>query len=117
MPRLPSASAATLDGSADPRGAGLAFRRLGATWLRIDLADRLATHAHHARASGHDPVDLSLATSLGLDADVIRKLMAEIGFVPAGDAWRWRGQRRPARGQAAPPRSGHAFAALAGLKR
>ena len=117
MPRLPLASAATLDGSADPRGAGLAFRRLGAAWLRVDLADRLATHAHHARASGSDPVDHALATSLGLDADVIRKLMAEIGFVPAGDAWKWRGQRRPARAGAATPRSGNAFAALAGLKR
>ena len=117
MPRLPSASAATLDGSADPRGAALAFRRLGKTWLRIDLADRLATHAHHARSGGNDPVDHGLATSLGLDADMVRHLMAEIGFVPAGDAWKWRGQRRPARTEAPAPRSGHAFAALAGLKR
>ncbi|MFL6752025.1 MAG: helicase-related protein, partial [Sphingomicrobium sp.] len=41
MPRLPQPSAATLDGAADPRGAALAFRRLGSDWLRIDLADRL----------------------------------------------------------------------------
>ena len=117
MPRLPSPSAATLDGSADPRGAVLAFRRIGTTWLRMDLADRLATHAHHARAGGSDPVDHALATSLGLDEDMVRKLMAEIGFVPAGDAWKWRGQRRPARADAVAPRSGNAFAALAGLKR
>ena len=50
MPRLPQQPAATLDGSADPRGAALGFRRLGATWLRVDLADRLATHAHHVKA-------------------------------------------------------------------
>ncbi len=114
-PRLPHASAATLDGSADPRGAAFAFRRFGSTWLRIDLADRLATHAHHSKAnSGEDPVDRALATSLGLDPDTLRKLMAEIGFIPVGEAWKWRGNHRPAR-RADPPRPGNAFAALAGL--
>ncbi len=117
MPRLPHPSAATLDGAADPRGAALAFRRLGSTWLRIDLADRLAVHAHHVRGSSGDPVDHALATSLGLDAEMIRKLMAEVGFVPAGEAWKWRGQRRPARAEPPAPRAGNAFAALAGLKR
>ena len=117
MPRLPPPSAATLDGSADPRGACLAFRRLGSAWLRIDLADRLATHAHHVKASGGgDPIDRALATSLGLDAETLRKLMAEVGFVPAGEAWKWRGNHRPAP-RADPPRPGNAFAALAGLKR
>ena len=48
----PQPRRATLDGSADPRGAALAFRRFGATWLRVDLADRLATHAHHVRPAG-----------------------------------------------------------------
>ncbi|HEX8840309.1 MAG TPA: helicase-related protein, partial [Sphingomicrobium sp.] len=41
MPALPAAGAATLTAEADPRGASLAYRRLGATWLRVDLADRL----------------------------------------------------------------------------
>ncbi|MCF2514860.1 helicase [Sphingomonas sp. G124] len=118
MPRLPAPSAATLDGSADPRGAALAFRRLGTEWLRIDLADRLATHAHHVRAHrGEDPVDQALATSLGLDEATVRHLMAEIGFVPAGEAWAWRGHRRPRRREPQGPRPGNAFAALAGLKR
>jgi ATP-dependent RNA helicase SUPV3L1/SUV3 len=118
MPRLPAASAATLDGSADPRGAGLAFRRIGTEWLRVDLADRLATHAHHVRAhGGEDPVDRPLATSLGLDEPTVRHLMAEIGFVPAGEAWAWRGHRRPRRREPHGPRPGNAFAALAGLKR
>jgi ATP-dependent RNA helicase SUPV3L1/SUV3 len=117
MPRLPDASAARLDGSADPRGAALAFRRLGTEWLRIDLADRLATFAHQARAAGGDPVDAPLVTSLGLGEDSLKRLMAEIGFVPAGDAWKWRGaQRKPRRVETA-PRPGNAFAALAGLKR
>ena len=117
MPRLPQPSAATLDGSADPRGAALAFRRIGTTWLRIDLADRLAAHAHQVRArGGDDPVDVALATSLGLDESTVRHLMAEIGFVPAGEAWKWRGHRRPRRREPQGPRPGNAFAALAGLK-
>jgi ATP-dependent RNA helicase SUPV3L1/SUV3 len=118
MPRLPQPSAATLDGSADPRGAALAFRRIGSTWLRIDLADRLAAHAHQVRAhGGDDPVDVALATSLGLDEPTVRHLMAEIGFVPFGEAWKWRGHRRPRRREPQGPRPGNAFAALAGLKR
>ena len=118
MPRLPQPSAATLDGSADPRGAALAFRRLGTDWLRIDLADRLASHAHQVRQhGGEDPVDRALATSLGLDEPTVRHLMAEIGFVPAGEAWAWRGHRRPRRRAPQGPTPGNAFAALAGLKR
>jgi ATP-dependent RNA helicase SUPV3L1/SUV3 len=118
MPRLPQPSAATLDGSADPRGASLAFRRIGTTWLRIDLADRLAAHAHQVRQhGGEDPVDVALATSLGLDEPTVRHLMAEIGFVPSGEAWKWRGHRRPRRREPQGPRPGNAFAALAGLKR
>ena len=118
MPRLPQPSAALLDGSADPRGASLAFRRFGQQWLRVDLADRLATHAHHVRQhGGDDPVDQALATSIGLDEATVRHLMAEVGFVPAGEAWHWRGQRRPRRRTPQGPRPGNAFAALAGLKR
>jgi ATP-dependent RNA helicase SUPV3L1/SUV3 len=115
MPALPAAGAATLDAEADPNGAALAYRRLGATWLRIDLADRLAAHARKARALNVDPLDRPLATSLGLSEDAIARLMAEIGFTRAGEAWRWRGRRgqRPA---ATGARS-HAFAELAKLKR
>ena len=116
MPLLPPPGAATISGAADPRAAMLAYRRFGATWLRIDLADRIAAHAHAARAAGAaEPIDAALVTSLGLDAEAVRKLMAEIGFVPAGQNWRWRG-RRPDRAPVAPPRPGNAFAALAGLK-
>jgi ATP-dependent RNA helicase SUPV3L1/SUV3 len=118
MPRLPEPSAAILDGSADPRGASLAFRRLGSDWLRIDLADRLASHAHQVRQhGGEDPVDRALATSIGLDEATVRHLMAEVGFVRAGEAWAWRGHRRPRRREPQAPRPGNAFAALAGLKR
>ncbi|HET9356152.1 MAG TPA: helicase-related protein, partial [Sphingomicrobium sp.] len=117
MPRLPDPGAATLDGSADPRGASLAFRRFGPMWLRVDLADRLAAFAHAARQKGDESiVDNALVTSLGLDPETVERLMAEVGFIPKGEAWAWRGNRRPRRTEHA-PRPGNAFGALADLKK
>ena len=117
MPRLPGAGAAVLGGDADPRGASLAFRRLGSAWLRIDLAERLAAHAHQVRGNGGaDPVDRALVTSLGLDDDAVRRLMKEVGFEDRGGAWKWRG-RRHQRERADGPAPGHAFAELAKLRR
>jgi ATP-dependent RNA helicase SUPV3L1/SUV3 len=116
MPELPPAGAATLGPEADPRGADLAYRRLGRTWIRIDLADRLASHARKVRSAGGDnPVDLEFATSLGLDDDAIAKLMSDVGFAKAGDAWRWRGRRPPREDRRSPP--SHAFAELEKLRR
>ena len=116
MPKLPPADAATLGSDADPRGADLAYRRLGRTWIRIDLADRLASHARQVRSAGGDnPVDFEFATSIGLDDDAIAKLMSDVGFAKAGDAWRWRGRRPPREDRRSPP--SHAFAELAKLKR
>ena len=119
MPRLPDPGSATLDGSADPRGASLAYRRFGAVWVRVDLADRIAAFAHAARQTGApDVLDPALITSLGLDEATVTKLMAEVGFVAAGNAWKWRGHRQPRRAAPAEtPRPGNAFAALADLKR
>jgi ATP-dependent RNA helicase SUPV3L1/SUV3 len=116
MPALPAPGAAIVMAEADPRGATLAYRRFGRMWLRIDLADRLASHARKVRsAGGDDPVDSALANSLGLDEDSVARLMAEVGFTRAGDAWRWRGRR----GQQSEYRkpSFHAFADLARLKK
>ena len=116
MPALAQAGAATLGADADPRGAALAYRRLGPIWLRIDLADRLASHARKVRsAGGEDPVDLPLATSIGLDSAAIDQLMGEVGFARAGDAWRWRGRRPPREDRRAT--ASHAFAELEKLKR
>jgi ATP-dependent RNA helicase SUPV3L1/SUV3 len=84
--------------------------------VRIDLADRLASHARKVRsAGGNDPLDAALATSIGLDEEAVGKLMNDIGFTRAGDSWRWRG-RRGARG-ARPSAGSHAFAELAKLRK
>ena len=116
MPALPPADAATLKGDADPRGAVLAFRRVGTSWIRIDLADRLASYARRTRsAGGDDPVDQEFATSIGLSEETLAKLMNEIGFARSGDAWRWHGRRGTASKRQTPP--SHAFAELAKLKK
>jgi ATP-dependent RNA helicase SUPV3L1/SUV3 len=116
MPALPPPGAATLTAEADPRGAALAYRRLGPTWIRIDLADRLASHARKVRsAGGEDPVDQALATSIGLSDDALSRLMNEIGFTRTGEAWKWRGRRAPQQDRR--PAPSHAFAELAKLKK
>jgi ATP-dependent RNA helicase SUPV3L1/SUV3 len=116
MPGLPPAGSGTLAADADPRGAALAYRRFGRQWLRIDLADRLASHARKVRsAGGDDPLDAALATSIGLEPDSIARLMGEIGFARAGDAWKWRGRRGPRDDRRGP--ASHAFAELAKLKK
>ena len=116
MPVLPAPGAAILGSEVDPRGAALAYRRFGRTWIRIDLADRLASHARRVRsAGGDDTVDAELATSIGLDAEALDKLMEEVGFTRAGDSWRWRGRRPPRTDRRQIP--SHAFAELAKLKR
>jgi ATP-dependent RNA helicase SUPV3L1/SUV3 len=123
MPALAPAGASTLPADADRIGAALAYRRLGDTWLRVDLADRLAAHAHRARAAERpagevlDPIDRDLVTSLGLGDEALGRLMAEVGFRDRDGAWHWRGNRPSVRARPAPARPGNAFAALAGLKR
>jgi ATP-dependent RNA helicase SUPV3L1/SUV3 len=116
MPGLPAPGAATAAADADPRGASLTYRRAGRTWVRVDLADRLASHARKVRsAGGADPVDAALAVSIGLDAEAVDRLMSDIGFTRAGDAWRWRGRRHRPGGEQR--RASHAFAELAKQKK
>ena len=117
MPSLPPPGAATLTGEADPRAAALAYRRVGRDWIRVDLADRLASHARKVRSTGGDnPVDIELATSIGLGDEAVGRLMAEVGFARAGESWKWRGRRgaQPERRSTAPS---HAFAELEKLRR
>jgi ATP-dependent RNA helicase SUPV3L1/SUV3 len=123
MPALPAESLVVLPA---PAGDGrallerLGFRALGPQMLRVDLAERLARHAHEARARDDLPVvDEALATSLGLQPQAVAKLMRDLGFRAAdGDgAWVWRGPNRARRREAARGDPSHAFAALAGLRR
>ena len=117
LPALPPAGATKLGSEADPVGAALAFRRLGRGWLRIDLADRLASHARKSReAKSPEPLDEKLATSLGLDQDMIGHLMAEMGFVRSGESWKWRGRRSPRR-DPVKSKPANAFAELGKLRK
>ena len=122
MPKLPPHSGVVLPLPADERERALlrrlGFRALGPQMLRADLVERLARHAHEARAGKQSSVvDEPLATSLGLAPQAVAKLMRDIGFRPASGpgGWVWKGRARPRPSPKAEP-SG-AFAALAGLKR
>ncbi len=122
MPKLPPHSSVVLETPSDERRALLTkigFRALGPQMLRVDLVERLARHAHEARAGkAATIVDEALVTSLGLQPAAIARLMKDVGFRPdAGElGWAWKGRaRRPARAAAAEP--ANAFAALAGLRR
>ena len=113
--RRPAPRRSTAD--ADPRGAALAYRRLGREWLRIDLADRLASPCAPGPLGWRRRSGRRRAGDLARPRRrAIARLMAEIGFTRAGDAWRWRGHAgRAASDRAA--RARHAFAELAELKR
>jgi ATP-dependent RNA helicase SUPV3L1/SUV3 len=116
MPDLPPSGAATLAADADPRGAALAYRRAGRDWIRIDLADRLASHARKVRSAGGDnPVDAELATSIGLGEEALARLMADVGFARSEGAWRWRGRGASRRERR--ETGSHAFAELAKLRK
>lgn len=120
MPELPPEASVVLSAAAADRSgllARLGFRALGPQMLRVDLVERLAKHAHEARAGKQEgPVDEALATSLGLKPEAVARLMRDLGFRPsAGEAgWVWRGRGRKPR-QAPKPNS-PAFAALAELR-
>ena len=103
-----------------PRGHAAAtlaagFRPLGVQTVRVDLVERIARAAHDAR-QGRKPFapDPALATSMGLEPATFERLMAELGFRPAGGegGWVWRG-RPPARPTMPTPSSANAFASLA----
>jgi ATP-dependent RNA helicase SUPV3L1/SUV3 len=127
---------------ADARRLPVGYRHAGAQAIRVDFAEKIFRAAHEARAIGQKgdrrkrfPLDLALATSIGLTADSIVRLLGQAGFrvlraraltegafgPPRPDLWEWRPQhlRQPHRPApiSQPPREGNAFAALAGLVR
>ncbi|WP_422055814.1 helicase-related protein [Sphingomonas sp.] len=132
-PRAASARRALLnlgEGPADgasvlPRaapGASLdhGYRPLGQQAVRIDLAERIARAAHDSR-KGRAPFapDPALATSMGLTADTLARLMAQLGFQALRgregqpQRWVWKGLTPLAKPKPAP--RDNAFAALADL--
>jgi ATP-dependent RNA helicase SUPV3L1/SUV3 len=123
MPELPPESVVVLPAPREedrPRLQKLGFRCVGPQMLRVDLVERLARHAHEARAGKDQPfVDGALITSLGLQPQAVARLMRDLGFRSteneAGWAWKGQGRRRPDERPAAAPTG--AFAALAGLRR
>ena len=123
MPLLPAEATVVLPCPADVERQllqRLGFRALGPQMLRVDMAERLARHAHEARSAADRPVvDQALATSLGLQPQSVARLMRDLGFRPAAEegAWVWRGPNRPRRREGGPADPSHAFAALAGLRR
>ncbi|HYN46689.1 MAG TPA: helicase, partial [Allosphingosinicella sp.] len=113
MPALPPPNSVVLPTPADRALLGrLGFRAAGPQMIRVDMAERIAAHAHEARS-----VDAALVTSLGLKPETLAGLMRDIGFAPGEAAgWVWRGRERRRHARTPKPESPH-FAALAGLKR
>ena len=113
------------------------YRRAGTQAIRVDLAEKLfrAAHEQRERSRGREfPMNMALATSMGLLPENFRRLLHDAGFrqvpgrrlaegafgPPAPAAWNWRAPRRANRQgarEAPRPREGSAFAALAGLVR
>ncbi|MFC7499383.1 helicase-related protein [Enterovirga sp. GCM10030262] len=120
MPPLPPPASVLLptpDEAARAMLARLGFRAMGPQMLRVDLAERLARHAHQARSGKQASViDEALATSLGLRPQSVARLMRDLGFRPAANdlGWVWKGAPRQPERKADP---GHAFAALGKLRR
>jgi len=97
MPHIPPPGAVVLPSAGDVVAtARLGFRHVGPQLIRVDMADRLAAHAHEARAAKGEVVDQALVTSLGLQPEALVRLMRDVGFRVEGEAanWVWRGRGR-----------------------
>jgi ATP-dependent RNA helicase SUPV3L1/SUV3 len=111
------------------------YRRAGSQAIRVDMAEKLFRAAHDARgrAGGRAfRLDAALATSMGLAADNLPRLMRDAGFrpgerrnlaegtygPPAPLLWSWRPPRKdrsPEQDDKRPVNEGGAFAGLAEL--
>ncbi|MHA6721965.1 helicase-related protein [Sphingomonas sp. RS2018] len=111
----PPPGATVIDGGGPVAG----FRYIAGQGVRIDLVERIAVAAHDAR-KGFAPFapDPALATSMGVKAETLARLMARLGFVPAKRVqgrWVWRGRPKLVSPRIVRPVRDNAFAALAGL--
>jgi ATP-dependent RNA helicase SUPV3L1/SUV3 len=119
MPPLPMAGLGLLDGPSPElaTAARLAgFHAFGDQMLRVDLVEKIARALHDQRkgAAAFAP-DLQLATSLGIGAATLSRILRALGFVSVANAqWRWRGRRKPVSAISIP--ESPAFAALKSWK-
>jgi ATP-dependent RNA helicase SUPV3L1/SUV3 len=119
MPPLPMAGLGLLDQPSPTlaTAARLAgFHAFGDQMLRVDLVEKIACALHEQRkgAAAFAP-DLQLATSLGIGAATLSRILRALGFVSVANAqWRWRGRRKPVSTISTP--ESPAFAALKSWK-
>jgi ATP-dependent RNA helicase SUPV3L1/SUV3 len=95
------------------------FRELGAQTVRIDLIERIARQAHDGR-TGRNPfaLDTALATSIGMTAATLDRLMVQLGFrpvLPTDQVKRWVWAGRPSVVKSVGPVRDTAFAGLAAM--
>ncbi|WP_446698123.1 helicase-related protein [Aurantiacibacter sp. D1-12] len=123
-PRPIHESMAAVIDSAKPMPAG--YRRAGKQAIRVDMAEKLFRTAHEQRAKAQVagdkgakgfPIDVALATSMGLSEENFRSLMKDAGFRQGQQEalaegmygperpvpWTWRAPRK----DSAPSRSQH----------
>jgi ATP-dependent RNA helicase SUPV3L1/SUV3 len=106
MPALPPQSAVVLPSPSEAERALLArlgFRGAGPQKARAGRQQQV--------------VDQGLTTSLGLQPQAVARLMKDVGFHPSGGEGEWVWKGRAPRRSRPPVRTGHAFAALAELRR
>jgi ATP-dependent RNA helicase SUPV3L1/SUV3 len=116
----PTEGASVLPRAAPGASLDHGYRPLGQQAVRVDLAERIARAAHESR-KGRAPFapDPALATSMGLTADTLARLMAQLGFQALRgregqpQRWVWKGLTPLAKPKPAP--RDNAFAALADL--
>jgi ATP-dependent RNA helicase SUPV3L1/SUV3 len=92
----------------------LGFRRFGAQYVRIDVAEKILRALHDKRAAADFVPDPALATSMGVNAEAFAALLRTAGFRQQGSKWRYRPAKRA---EPKPPAPGNRFAALAALAR
>jgi len=69
-----------------PQISQMGFRKVGAEFVRVDMAERLIKQAHEARSTGDIfAIDAALATSLGLSAKIHHSLLESAGFAKTDD--------------------------------
>ena len=98
---------ATVASGAAARG----YRAFGNVLVRVDIAERVARAMHDMRnARAAFTPDPSLATSFGIDASTLDRILIALGFRRSDEGWVW--GSRPRQPRQRPPARTNVFAAL-----